>query len=246
MKRKNMISMVTSLALVGVVAVGGTLALLSTTSNNVTNTFTVGEGYNDDRPDLKLDEAPVIKDTTAGNVGGYIETTGDRVQENTYADLVAGTTLDKDPQFTIDDECEVKFSWVVAKITGFNTNSDASQLAFSGIDSTDEYSWWHVTKNGEEYTFTEVTSANYTEELVNNGVYIYEKALKPGEKTTDLFQELSVTSVVAGKEISKMVIQGWAVEGVYTTQMVEGEPVDTAVAFETVRNDVMDQLNLFS
>ena len=244
MKRKNMISMVTSLALVGVVAVGGTLALLSTTSNNVTNTFTVGTGYKNQ--DLVLNEAPVTKDTTTGNVGGYIETMGDRVMENTYADLVAGTTLAKDPQFTIADDCAVKFSWVVAKITGFNEKTDASQLAFSGIDSTEDYSWWHVTKDGEEYKFTEVTSENYTTELVNNGVYIYEKALEPGEKTTDLFQQLSVTSVVAGKDISQMVINGWAVEGVYTTQTVEGEDVDTAVAFGTVRKDVMDQLNLFS
>lgn len=59
MKRKNMATMVTCIALVGAVAVGGTLALLSQGSNTVTNTFTVGKGYNQDTPDLSLDEAPV-------------------------------------------------------------------------------------------------------------------------------------------------------------------------------------------
>ena len=45
MKRKNIVAMVTSLALVGVVAVGGTLALLTAQTNNVVNTFAVGKGY---------------------------------------------------------------------------------------------------------------------------------------------------------------------------------------------------------
>lgn len=98
MKRKNMISMVTSLALVGVVAVGGTLALLTSNTDTVTNTFAIGNGYGENA--LTLDEAPVAQVTTGtDNFGGYDATGGERVKKNDYLNLVADTTLDKDPHF---------------------------------------------------------------------------------------------------------------------------------------------------
>ena len=73
MKRQNMATMVTCIALGGEVGVGGHLALLSQPSNIVTNTFTVGEGYSTDHedPDLILDEAKITKDTSLANFGGY-------------------------------------------------------------------------------------------------------------------------------------------------------------------------------
>ena len=65
MKKRKLMMTIMSLALVLVVAVGGTLAYLSDQSNQVTNTFNVGSGYeeeeNPDDPDnphtgLWLDE----------------------------------------------------------------------------------------------------------------------------------------------------------------------------------------------
>ena len=247
MTKKRIGTMAACLALVGAVAVGGTLALLSAQSNDVTNTFTVGSGYNqeeDPTPDFYLDEAPIVKDVEGENLGGYNETTGTRVKANTYADLVEGTTLAKDPQFHIDDECEVKYSWIVAKITGFNATEDAeTKLDFN--DVTDETegltgTWYHVTKNQEGvYDYEAVTNENKTAEMVNNGVYIYSVPLQAGESTKDLFQSLTVTNVKEGEELSNMVISGWAVEGVYTT----ADGVDTPVEFEQIRDDVMTEID---
>ncbi len=226
MKRKNMISMVTSLALVGVVAVGGTLALLSRQSNDVTNTFTVGQGYKDG--DLSLDEAKVMQVTTGDGIGNYVETDEARQEENAYTNLVEDAVLAKDPQFHIDADCDVATSWVVAKISGVNTNPEATTLKFTDVDDTDkennavEGTWYKVTKSGDTYSYEAVTLEN-----IGNGIYIYDKGLAAGQSTEDLFQQLQVDNFVAGANPSTIQVTGYAVEGVVN------------VTFENMRNDVM-------
>lgn len=256
MKRKNMISMVTSLALVGVVAVGGTLALLTSQSNDVVNTFTVGKGYNDDRPDLKLDEADVDQvvaidpEDDTKNIGDYVENTDARVRQNRYANLVEDAKMAKDPQFHIDPLCEVATSWIVAKIDGFNTNQGASttlmftkvedELTASVEDGTEvkngDYrvvagAWYRVTKNLDgEYVYTEVTEENKALTM-GNGIYIYNQGLGAGQSTEDLFQQLQVNAFVPGVSPSQITVTGYAVEGV----------VD--VDFDNMKDKVMTQVN---
>ncbi len=64
MKKNKIVMSVISGLLVAAVAVGGTLAYLSDTSNQVTNTFNVGTGYIDDdvHQGLWLDEVDITKD----------------------------------------------------------------------------------------------------------------------------------------------------------------------------------------
>lgn len=236
MKRKNIAAMATSIALVGVVAVGGTLALLTSGPKSVTNTFTVGKGY--ETADFTLDEAPIVRDTSDTNFGGYKETTGTRVTANTYANLVEGTTLAKDPQFHIAATCEVPYSWIVAKIDGFNTDPEASQLVFSDVDDTDlandavSGTWYKVTeKAGGGYNYTAVASVND----MGNGVYIYDTALTAGKSTKDLFQQLTVSDVKQGKNPSRITVSGYAVEAVMTDE-------DTVASFEASQDAVMNQV----
>lgn len=222
MKRKNIVAMVTSLALVGVVAVGGTLALLTAQTNNVVNTFAVGKGYDQEEPtpDVYLDEAPVVQSTDAETLGDYVETTGDRVKGNTYGKLVEGAFLAKDPQFHIAEKCEVAESWIVAKVSGFNTTSGATTLKFTDVtDDTFSGVWYKITEDG----YVAVTTDN-----MDNGYYIYSVAVEPGESTADLFQQLQVDTFVAGQNPSTITVTGCAVEG------VEG------AAFEDMRDSVVE------
>lgn len=224
MKRKNMAAMVTSIALVGVVAVGGTLALLSQGSNTVTNTFTVGKGYNQETPDLSLDEAPVKMITTASdaingvNLGDYVETGAKRQTENSYNNLIAGAKMAKDPQFHISESCEVAESWIVAEVNGFNTDTAKTTLKFTDVtDETvaDELNklvdgvWYKVTKKDGVYKYEAVTTTN-----MGNGVYIYNKSLSAGESTKDLFQQLQVDTFKEGANPSQIKVSGVAVEGI--------------------------------
>lgn len=225
MKRKNMAAMVTSIALVGVVAVGGTLALLSQGSNTVTNTFAVGEGYNQETPDLSLDEAPVRMITKASeaingvNLGDYVEKTdATRQDANSYNNLIAGAKMAKDPQFHISKDCKVAESWIVAEVNGFNTDTNKTTLKFTDVtDKTvaNEQNklvdgvWYKVTKQDGVYKYETVTTTN-----MGNGVYIYNKSLSAGESTKDLFQQLQVDTFKEGKNPSQIKVSGVAVEGI--------------------------------
>lgn len=234
MTKKRIATMATCIALVGAVAVGGTLALLSAQSNDVTNTFTVGKAYdqNDPNPDFYLDEAKVAQVTEGDNIGGYAETAGPRVEENTYANIVENAYLAKDPQFHISDDCEVAQSWIVAKISGFNTTPDATTLKFTDVtdetvDGVVDGAWLKVEKTKEgAYTYTPVTTEN-----MGNGVYIFNASLAKGESTKDLFQQLQVDTFVPGQNPSTITVTGYAVEGV------------AGVSFENMRDDVMVQID---
>lgn len=87
MKKKSLLTLMLSTALVGVIAIGGTLAYLSAT-DDITNTFTVGTGYETDED---------------GNQGIYVDeedvdNDGERTQEDQeYTDLMPGTVRTKDP-----------------------------------------------------------------------------------------------------------------------------------------------------
>jgi len=235
MTKKRIATMATCIALVGAVAVGGTLALLSAKSNDVTNTFTVGKGYDqsEPNPDFYLDEAKVAQVTEGDNIGGYAETNDARVESNQYANIVADAYLAKDPQFHISNDCEVAQSWIVAKVSGFNTDPTATTLKFT--DVTDETvegvvagSWYKVTEGEAEGTY-EYTLVDGVEDM-GNGVYIYSASLTAGQSTKDLFQQLQVDTFVAGKNPSTITVTGYAVEGV------------AGVSFENMRDDVMAQI----
>lgn len=255
MKRKNMAAMVTSIALVGAVAVGGTLALLSWESNPVTNTFTVGQGYK--AKDVILNEAPVRQELAGAKLGSYVEIDGTRVEGNAYNNLIEDATVAKDPQFHIDSNCGVKYSWIVAKVEGFNTTvegleTDGTTLKFTDVIDTDMENdavaggvWYKVTKEGDTYDYDVVVNPTTGEDGVvtpsnmGNGIYIYSKPLQKGQSTADLFQELQVDEFVAGSNPTTITVSGCAVEGVYSTV----ENVDTPVGFDDMRDAVMTQVN---
>lgn len=217
MKRKNMISMVTSLALVGVVAVGGTLALLSASSNEVKNTFTIGSGYPSDNA-LVLDEAKVQQVTEGtDNFGGYEAMSNgqrERVQ-NDYTNLVANTTLDKDPTFHL--AAGSPDSWIIAKVEG------VEELAKKGITINGElpelYGW--LALNIETGAATPIES--YAD-LVD-GYYVTSAVVAGGGDSDDLFEQLKVNTNVTRGGLDNIVISGVAVESVTDNWEKDGAAV---------------------
>lgn len=199
MKRKNMISMVTSLALVGVVAVGGTLALLTSQSDKVTNTFTVGDGY--ETNDFYIDENVVKRDYSSTNYGGYVEDGTSRVDTIDYDDVVAGTTLAKDP--TLHIKSDAPESWVVAKITGLDEN--AGKLSLEGTVT----GWYKL----EDEALVPVTKAADLQEDV---LYIYSTKLTADNlDTTPIFETVRVADTVGkGTTFTNIEVTGVAVEAV--------------------------------
>ena len=123
MKKRKLMMTIMSLALVLVVAVGGTLAYLSDQSNQVTNTFNVGSGYeeeeNPDDPDnphtgLWLDE------TAKPESGNPLEPSEDNRTETgvAYEEMMPGSVVAKDPTFHLT--AGSTDSYVFAYVTGLD------------------------------------------------------------------------------------------------------------------------------
>ena len=223
MKRKNMISMVTSLALVGVVAVGGTLALLTSQTKQLTNTFTVGEDYADDGTDFKLKENKVdrvLDDPKEGYEFGDYAKNGDvwegselGTTANQYKDIIPDSKLDKNPWFEIkaDVEDPAPNSWIVAKVTGVD------DLKTKGVTLRDVGENWAVVSGSKEdgYTFAPVT----TETLVDDAILVYtQQRTQANPKTNSLFTYLNVSENfdedAFGAAAKNLVIKGVAVQAV--------------------------------
>lgn len=116
MKKKKILVAALTLSLALVVAVGGTLAFLSDNTKTLTNTFSVGPGYEPEEgtphQGLWVDEIDWDGDE------------GDRIEEggNQYLDLLPGSNVTKDPTFHMTAG-SVK-SRVVMKIVGLDTLND--------------------------------------------------------------------------------------------------------------------------
>lgn len=109
--KKRTVALVLAIVLVFAVAVGGTVAYLTSTAN-VKNTFTVGS------VDIKLDEAKVTPD-------GKAVTPAERVTANDYK-LMPGHVYTKDPTVTVLNGSEE--SYVRMKVTFNNAAAIIAML----------------------------------------------------------------------------------------------------------------------
>lgn len=124
MKKKSLITMLLSLALVAIIGTGATLAYLSANSNKVINTFTVGSGYDEDNS-LYVDEL----DLATTDINDDRTETG-----NAYTDILPGDTVSKDPtvHFTQGPD-----SYIFVKVTGMNsaTINDSAENVFTYLNN---------------------------------------------------------------------------------------------------------------
>lgn len=218
MTKKRIATMATCLALVGAVAVGGTLALLSATSGKVTNTFTVGTGYPGGDLALTVDETNVAKqtDSAQSNFGGYNTTTGDHIPRFTY-ELVGGTTVDKEPHFHL--AANSPDSWIVARVTGIDVLLEKG-ITVNELDP--ESNWmWLDTESGT------MTPVSLTEEegkhKISDGYYVIQNVVEKNAsayQSKNLFNSLSIPENINGQadtdntELGDIEVKGVAVEAV--------------------------------
>ena len=120
MKARKILAMVAALALTAALAVGGTLAYL-TSHDTVVNTFTVGNVQ------IKLDEAKANTDGTLDT------TTSERVKANSYK-LLPGHKYNKDPMVTVLKDSES--SYIKMTVTFTKSAELDAIFAPSGADMT--------------------------------------------------------------------------------------------------------------
>ena len=145
MKARKILAMVMALALTAALAVGGTLAYL-TSHDSVTNTFTVGNVQ------IKLNEAKA-------NPDGTLAPNADRVQANSYK-LLPGHTYNKDPMVTVLSGSESSYVKMTVTFTKaaeldaiFTPNGANLTSIFNGYDGT-IWTYKGNTENTTDHTRT--------------------------------------------------------------------------------------------
>lgn len=211
MKRKNMAAMVTSIVLVGAVAVGGTLALLSQGSNTVKNTFTVGADY--PASALKVREHEANQNATGAWVGKgdnlwmlnpdneNAATEGDYVGIK-YENLVGGTTVDKDPQFVLASGSPK--SWVTCYIDGLTELENyVTVTGVTGADAGVNGDWYRYELSGRSFA-EKYVKVERAADIKDDHWYIFsEKVTGQGivpaspSVTDPIFTKLTVNTNVA-------------------------------------------------
>lgn len=218
MTKKRIATLATCIALVGTVAVGGTLALISSQSKQLTNTFTVGNGYEQDGSDFILKEHAVAQNPVNG---GYDEktpeewvmgaTTADsgKFPGNNYVDLVPNTDLAKDPTFEIAADSEVEESWIVAKVSGLNALKDKG-VSVSAVAVGNK---WLVLDSLDATTVpTDNATVNtYTTDADGTVYLIYSQKVAKGATTDPLFTTMHVGDTVTADNMN-LDIKGVAVQ----------------------------------
>lgn len=191
MKTAKKAMLMTLCAIILVVAtVFGTMAYLTST-DEVKNTFTVGNVA------IKLDEAPVD--------GNGKATAGDRVKANEYK-LMPGHTYTKDPTIHVDAASEDCF--IRAKVTLTNAKewiAIATKYADNKVENiikgTDDNIWWvsqpavDETANTVTYTFV-YKNESHTDEL---GKRIWTST---DSKDLVLFNEIAIPGGLTNDELA--------------------------------------------
>ena len=182
MKARKILAMVMALALTAALAVGGTLAYL-TSHDSVTNTFTVGNIQ------IKLNEAKA-------NPDGTLVPNADRVQANSYK-LLPGHTYNKDPMVTVlkgSESSYVKMTVTFSKAAEldaiFDPNGAELTSIFNGYDSAN----WSYKGNTENTTANTRTYEFWYKEAV---------AAPNGDVALDaLFDSITVPGTITNAQLA--------------------------------------------
>lgn len=182
MKKKNLLMMALSVCMVAVVAVGGTLAYLTATDDQVKNTFTFADG-------ITVELAESAPTTGLGDASATWNGEQNGVQ---YTNVVVGQTLPKEPtveltHYTVD-------TYVFAKIEN-NTNNVVSIV---DLKTTDKGGAWTDCGNGvygrlvvvdkDHAADSDVATPLFTEVKIDN---------EPAEGASNINITISVSAIQA-------------------------------------------------
>lgn len=168
MNKKKLVTTLGSLALVGAIGVGATLAYLTDQTANVTNTFNLS-----DKTTIYLDEQNMANPN------------GDRIDHNEYIDVIPGMSYDKDPTVTVANANVRQYVFMAVK-----ENDNVSYVY-------DDDNWIKVSTEADEnngftiYRYKDIVNAQTTDnEETGRGVY------KEGIQLPALFTEVTINETI--------------------------------------------------
>lgn len=190
MKKKNVLTMAMSVALVGVIAVGGTMAYLTARDDAVTNSFQFVTGDENGKViTVKLEEPkPTDIGTATIKEGG----SADKGWE--YENVVPGQTLEKKPNVTVTAYTP---AYVYIKVEEGNVEIDDSTFndEWTALDGVAGVYYHEVTAN-------EITAAGADHEIKLGDIFtqvIVPEVAEDALKTTELDDvKISIAAVAVG------------------------------------------------
>lgn len=206
MKKKNVLTMAMSLALVGVIAVGGTMAYLSASDGAVQNTFTfVSSG--DDGKAIKVE----LTEEEPTNLPAGVTVSGNVNTGWSYSNVLPEQTLEKKPHI---DVTAYTPTYVYVKIEAGNVTTGAIGSAWTKLEGVDGVTnvYYHevtaeqITEDLDKefdlgYIFTTVTTPDVNEtamkDTVLDPIKISVAAVSVGSYTSaaDAYTKASVESL---------------------------------------------------
>lgn len=176
MNKKRIVTAVTCCALVGAIAVGGTIALLTSNAHTLKNTFTIGNNYPTNA--LTLKEHAVVRVTDANaetykeytfgdyaKTSSFIEAATGQERGNNYTDVIPNSKLDKDPQFTLAEGSPN--SWIIAYVDGI-TEVNAKGITINEV--TTGGSWYKITVHGSNGIVSDASVENAAEKILQTAI----------------------------------------------------------------------------
>lgn len=166
-KKKNILSLSLIVALLAVI-VGGTYAYFSDTTEQATNTFTVGN------VDIKLKETPTANGGRDKAEGKEPEEITKEFTGNEYH-LVPGVKYHKDPQVTVTKGSEDSYVFIKVEI-----NNDFVELLSQGEYKVNEVNWTPLSEPLSENIYYRKVNKNdtlRTFDVLNTNTFIINSGL---------------------------------------------------------------------
>lgn len=151
MKKRNILTAVLALALVAVIAVGGTLAYLTDTDDQVVNTFTFAQGM-----EVQLWEPDPQNSTNPAFPIANESVTGDPEKGWDYTNVVPGQDLIKAPTLATTTSVD---AYVFVKVDGFTNDLTRGEIK-------NEWKTLNEDEFGNGIFYKEVTGAASQQELL--------------------------------------------------------------------------------
>ena len=222
MNKKSLLMMMVTICLIAVVGVGATLAYLTDTTGELTNTFT----FVDDGIDITLDEELYVNGVDQEKRTN-LEDKDKTNDGSSYANIIPGQVLNKDPRVTVKNNSVDCYVFVSVK----NPNT---QLTIAGLDSNNgvknyEDKW----ANSECWELVGENAENKTKCYVYCGNKAKDKVVSTATSTGDVVLENVFDCVVCDTELDEE-------EGVFSDIIIKAAAIQaTYNDYETARNDAL-------
>lgn len=207
--KKKIALICTAVVLVAAIAVGGTLALLTDSTDKVQNTFTVGKGISIDLKEPDWDGV---------DFDGNTSTASEDLGENLAQNFVPSRVIPKDP--TVKNISETDEVWIAVKLdVGYQLNEDGTTYKVTGKDALDKI---------QDFAQIDWNAGWEAKDAdANSLVYYYKTKVAAGAETANLFSEVAINNDAneQGMDNFKIDVTAYAVQA----ENVEYEAAKTAL-----------------